>query len=580
MPRRVLIAIGVDRVDGLMPLNAAASGAGKLAEWAKKRGVEVKLITDEDKNRSVTLAQISDVIQELVDSQTVEHLCIYFAGHGFVHSVTNEVWCLSHSGKKHGEVVDINSSVGYARMSGIPHVVFISDACRTPTRSIKFFSTGTPIFPATDDSAEVEVDEFYATKFGDAALEESPNIAIDCNGVFTKELIKAISDPVGSGLLISEVDGNQVITSRDLKNYLDTAVPVAAESIDIRYKQKPDLRVNTVLPKYLGQVSESPPLPDSDPSPDHPLPTAESENTDNDDLVVTEIPEEGAVEEQTPLEKRVEPRLTRKDIPQALVRRLINGRLTKNYSAPSESLPTDFQFTLRNVKLANLDLESQTILSKSTRRGVNVGLPEYNPTFPTLVETDAGLVPLIKIPNYNAVISTYMGEVSGYWYEPEHAYLKEAMGESAIRIRKEVYSGLQQGTLTYNFLEEKLADEIRQFKAFDPMLGVVASYIYAERGLRKKVASVRRYMRRDVPNFEIQDIWMLSKLFPDGVSNHADWPTLSPFPLLTRGWSYLKQLPQYDDVSWMEAALNPGIWTSFSPKKLAQLKPKNVTRWW
>ena len=71
-------------------------------------------------------------------------------------------------------------------------------------------------------------------------------------GIFTECLLQAVQAPDVTLLdHLQEQSGRSrtVITSRKLKPYLESAVPVVAGAINVQLRQTPEVRVETALPK-------------------------------------------------------------------------------------------------------------------------------------------------------------------------------------------------------------------------------------------------------------------------------------------------------------------------------------------
>ncbi len=131
--KRAAVCIGVNRAGKMTQLQAAVKGAKDFESWAKRQGCSTKLLVDE-KNVSVTLNSIFQAVSEFVDAGTYDALIIYFSGHGILTAPGTEYWLLSQSPQNPNEAVNLLRSVEDARNSGIPHIVFISDACRSSVK--------------------------------------------------------------------------------------------------------------------------------------------------------------------------------------------------------------------------------------------------------------------------------------------------------------------------------------------------------------------------------------------------------------------------------------------------------------
>src|SRR5262249_36100436 len=144
-----------------------------------------------------------------------QRLVVYFSGHGFLVG-TSEFWLLSRAPSNPNEAINVAGSVEAARDCGIPHVVFISDACRSTTDSLGTQSVrGYQIFPGQRviRDPRAEVDRFYATLPGDPALEVPvAKSAPAYEGIYTSCLLSAFEHPEDT--LVQSVDGVRVVPNR------------------------------------------------------------------------------------------------------------------------------------------------------------------------------------------------------------------------------------------------------------------------------------------------------------------------------------------------------------------------------
>jgi hypothetical protein len=125
----------------------------------------------------VIARDIKQAIKAIIEPGNIEQLLIYFAGHG-VNLGYSEYWLLSEAPDDTQEAVNVRGSEILARYAGIPHVVFISDACRTAAQGIQAQGvTGSEIFPnqGAGDVSQA-VDQFFACTLGNPAAEvRDPN---------------------------------------------------------------------------------------------------------------------------------------------------------------------------------------------------------------------------------------------------------------------------------------------------------------------------------------------------------------------------------------------------------------------
>ncbi len=252
---RAAVLIGVNRVKGLPALNDAVRGTQRMHDWVLAQGFapgRVALITDEA--GPVTAAAIQDAVERLLDPMAgVEQLLIYFAGHG-LNINYGEFWLLSRGLERPTEAVDVARSAVLARYSSVPHVVFISDACRTAAAGVQQqFITGSPVFPAVaGGGAEKAVDQFFACTLGNPALEVQAQDAANA-GTFTALYTEALLEVLGGGEpTIIEVAGDGevpdgVVRPWPLKRVLREKVSarLIALNLHTRAFQTPDARITS-----------------------------------------------------------------------------------------------------------------------------------------------------------------------------------------------------------------------------------------------------------------------------------------------------------------------------------------------
>lgn len=266
MAKRAAICIGVNRAEAMTPLLAAVKGARDFADWATAQGCDVTLLVDEDQ-AEVLAAHIFKAIRAVVEAGIYEQLLIYFSGHGILLAPGTEYWLLSGAPLNANEAVNLLRSVEDTRNAGIPHIIFISDACRSAAPAAPLNGVvGGSIFPnRTMGPQSGEVDVFFATRPGDPAWEVPEAEATQrYRGLFTDCLLKALRAP--SSPMAENLPGSApelfIITSRRLKPHLENQVPLDAAAINIQLNQQPQVRVETASPKYFAVVS--PPLPNKE----------------------------------------------------------------------------------------------------------------------------------------------------------------------------------------------------------------------------------------------------------------------------------------------------------------------------
>lgn len=222
------------------------------------------------------LSQIFDAVRAFVE-RGAQQLIVYFAGHGVQTDAFSQKWLLSDARGNENEGVNLVRSIDLARRSGIPHVVFVSDACRTSTT---YPLQGGNIFPSPVVPGRVtEVDVFYATRSGDPTVEVT--VGRDTVGIFTDVLLRTVMNPDAS-LVDTVAEGGRVplwvVTSRSLKPYLEKTVPIVAGAIHVQLSGLvPEVLAEAALPKFFAEVkgtsgAQRDPTPPPPPrgTPEHP----------------------------------------------------------------------------------------------------------------------------------------------------------------------------------------------------------------------------------------------------------------------------------------------------------------------
>ena len=189
------------------------SGAAAFADWLSAEQYEVALLTD--LSQPLHAADVFDAVAGLVRRGTLGQLVVYFAGHGFLRA-NNEIWLLSDAPGNPNEAISLDECVELARyQSGIPNVVFISDACRSIAESMSATRVqGSLVFPNDGPSSISDVDLFFAALPGmpafETAVEES---ASGYEGVYTSCFLDAFRNPDGD-MILTLPSGDRIVWSR------------------------------------------------------------------------------------------------------------------------------------------------------------------------------------------------------------------------------------------------------------------------------------------------------------------------------------------------------------------------------
>jgi len=247
---RAAVFIGVSKSGTLPTLQAVADGLRAMQGWVTAQGFS-HVETLSDAAQPVSAGAVWSAVNDVVNDATVEQLVVYFAGHG-VNRGYSEYWLLSGAPENPNEAVNVAGSVVLAERCGIPHVVIISDACRTAPDTIEALAVeGSEIFPNRPPSgrAASSVDIFYACLLGDPAHEfkRPEESAQRYASVYTDVLVDSLNGKHRRVLESLEEGGRryEVVRPWPLKRALPDLVGqrLRDEGLWLKISQTPDARV-------------------------------------------------------------------------------------------------------------------------------------------------------------------------------------------------------------------------------------------------------------------------------------------------------------------------------------------------
>ena len=129
MARNACLAIGISDAPPLDYLPGAVNGAKAIAEWARKSGYETKLLTDSED--PVRVSDVADALTSLLRrGAKTDRLIIYFAGHGLTQGVFEDLWLLSEWRQKQA-AIGVGLMLRRLQRYGIGQLAVIADACRS-----------------------------------------------------------------------------------------------------------------------------------------------------------------------------------------------------------------------------------------------------------------------------------------------------------------------------------------------------------------------------------------------------------------------------------------------------------------
>jgi hypothetical protein len=508
-----------------------------------------------------------DAIKVFVD-RGLDQLVIYFAGHGFISS-TSEFWLLSEGPDDGNEAISLKESKDLARRSGIPNVVFISDACRSRADSLSADGVhGSVLFPTRRLQGHVDVDLFLATRIGDSAWEVPVRDSVPrFEGIYTACFLDAFKRPYPK--MVLTVKGKPVVPNRRLKDYLAREVPKKVQEAARRLKlppqnQQPDAEVCSDEPTYIGHVLSSDRLV---------APAATPTLSDVASTAIGTAIGGGTMRYRQETIKKVaassgfdsafEAIAQARNLPSLLSARTgftVFGQRVESVTVRS-GITTEITPSTagkRPSALIAVDLRKRPAASVVLRFADGSGtvvaaLDEYVGS----VVVDEG-----RVMNVSYVPS----QRSPKWlkYQDQAERLEQLRAAVAAAARLGVFR-IEGPSETRKKTAAELTGRIRTLKGVDPTLGLYAAYAYDDSGLLDEVRSVREDMRRDLKT-DLLDVAMLPGDLSGRTPGGGDGPY--PFcPMLSQGWALLrvKDVRLHESVMATRDHLRPSLWTTLDP---------------
>jgi hypothetical protein len=583
-PKRGAVMIGVSKTGNLPQLKAAVGCAKKMGKWAIQQGFTkklVKVITDEE--GPVRAQHIIDAVDKILEEDGLEQILVYFAGHG-VNNARSEYWLLSGAPVKTAEAVNLDGSVDAARYVGVPHVVFISDACRTQVEGIQAGRVkGQEIFPNKPEGApEKPVDIFFACTLGSPSMEikDPKNSAAIYKAQYTEAILEALKGK-RTEVIEELVDGSNIVglvRPRPLGNYLVTELArrlAGVKSLEGPVSQVPYARLTSPekeawLARFVearvvrGRSAKPRKARVKEPVSIHGVAHSALRSALQGDRAATDRKVDEAVEAQ------------------------VGGASTMKRSiARGEPAygPTHFEtgcgFKVRGGRVV------EAIIAPGT--GTHVDIDTNDPTLVRVYHAQAPAASVLlrfhngagivvpAIPQFLVTISFADGELVSVSYEPSDnsfrwpAYLGNI--EQFRTLRSVIAASAHLGAFRLDGEDgAALAQQMQMSKNADPAMALYAAYAYHELRYTERLREMHDFQRNDL-GFRLFDLAMLTRTLNKKVSNAE--PNIFPaFPLLAQGWALLSAfgitLPR--KLSDLQDHLVPSIWSVFDAEGVAMLR--------
>lgn len=580
---KAALFIGVDRAGGLAPLRDAAAGAQRLHDrWAKVQGFErLALLTDAG-GAKVTLDQVFDATARLLESGDVEQLFVYFAGHG-INVARHECWLLSDAPRVGHAVISATISEEQARYCGVPHVVFISDACRTAAGSIGLQNvTGNGLFANEEPSGtEKPVDMFFGASLGRPAFEVSndADAATGFSALYTDALVKALGFEEPGVIEWLREDGTDIglIRPRRLRDHLGRAVSrtIRDRNLARDVVQVPDARITSDPEAWLSRRTGRPEPPRSQPAATSVVIGRgtgfgfERRDPSDSDVIRPSAP--------APV-----PDLRRSsDSLVALALRqpdFVADLLAVNDAAGPRQFETQCGLKLRGARVREAFALGADVQQLGPARDVvRVAPRQAAPAVLLVLDSGAGVV-VPGIPGFVGALTFDGDEFVDLSYEPSANTPRAADYRRRARelqtLRQVAATASRNGAFRLEGDEAVLlARRMQILKGIDPALAIYAAYAYRDRRDHARLREMHRFLRDDL-QASLFDVALLSGALDGTRVTPADG-TFGLFPLLAQGWVFLhthRVRLANDDGDILRRHLLDSLWTQFDADGVDRLR--------
>lgn len=603
--KRAAILIGVDKTGDLPRLKDAARGARLMETWAQAQGLQTVVLTDE--TGPVTVDAIKRAVRKLVDAANIDQLLVYFAGHG-VNLQRQEHWLLTDAPDDTQAAVNVATSAALAATCGIPHVVLMSDACRTAPEGIRAQSLrGSEIFPNREEDMR-PVDQFFACQLGKPSHEvRDPAVtAAEFQALYTHELVPALlgqhAGLVDWGLVRGERRG--FVRPRPLRDHLSAAVAarIAGMRLQTSLIQVPVAQISSDPPAWLSELQDTPAAPAAPRTrgrgPAAPAPSAVPPPAPSARLGArAPAPQAEAAELLRATLQGTGGAATRGRVTRGIVGGAFDliaapasgGALERDARRLAQPFgPTHHEtgcgFKLRGAGVVDV-LPAELWLrfpgdpplpTDDVRIQPLGGVPRQ-----ALLVLDSGAgVLLPALPDFLCALSVDDdGELVDVAYEPSEYSQRwpdfQARAEEIRMLRGIAAAAMSQGSFKLEGGDAlALARRMQRVKGADPSMALYAAYAYHELQRRDLLREMASYLRDDL-GAPLFDVALLAReLNRSTPGQDAARSPIGALPLLSLGWSLMRafevRLPPA--LAPLEGMRLPSLWTMFDARGVEHLR--------
>jgi hypothetical protein len=253
---KACLAIGISDAPPLDYLPGAVNGAASIARWAEQAGYRTTLLVDAE--TPVDIDSVNAALTGLLMGRgKTERLLIYFAGHGLARDAAEDLWLLSEWFSDQ-RAVAVGGLKRRLERFGIEQIAIVADACRSLPNDLDTadLTPDNVLGRGPVDPNLPLVDILKASSKFRAAYMISGPTAEDDRCIFTGVLEEALWG-AKAGAFADDRPG--VITSGSLAKYLRAEVPVRAREYEVELR--PDIVSGFLSPDDVYVGAPAPPAP-------------------------------------------------------------------------------------------------------------------------------------------------------------------------------------------------------------------------------------------------------------------------------------------------------------------------------
>jgi hypothetical protein len=568
----------VSRTSGLPELQAVGVGLAVMERWALDQGMarEAVVVLSDMDGGEVDSAAVFRAVASMTVDPTLRQLVVYFAGHG-VNNGRNEFWLLSGAPANPNEAVNVAASAVLAERCGVPHVVLISDACRTAPKGIQALAVaGSVIFPnQPPQDPRGRVDQFYACTLGESAYEiaDPREAARAYRSVFTDILGRCLTGELRGALTTVVEDGAVVDLVRPwpLSRVLPGLVTARLRDLGVylQLSQKPDARIDSDPDQaWISRLRPSVDERRSDATRESAGPAKAGATVPTDlgsaarDVIIAAIGGRAV-----PTRRIGGPR---RDVSVASevdgLRELRSAMEVLRPRFGPAHYETRAGFKLQGATVTRVSADPGFEIVNGTL--VRAVRPATEPVTEVLLEFSLGsCVVLPALLDYVCAVTFDGAELVDVTYEPMDHSARWPRYQERVDDVRELHAAIgaasRLGVLTSLRPSEvpELAARVLDVADLDPSLAVYAAYAWHDHGRRDLTGELHRSLL-DRLGMSFFDVGLLASLAPGGP---VDATRSAPaHPLLTRGWALAAAAPPGAMPTTPTAGSRlPSLWTLF-----------------